>query len=105
MLDWFRNARTFLERIDKRPVVCDGAMGTMLYAKGIPLNRCYDELNVAMPQLVKEVHLAYVKAGAEVTGDKHLRSQQISPAKIRAGRKGARIEPGRRTPGAGSRRR
>ena len=56
----------FLERIDKRPVVCDGAMGTMLYSKGISLNRCYDELNAAMPQLVKEVHLAYVKAGAEV---------------------------------------
>jgi len=56
----------FLGRIDKRPVVCDGAMGTMLYSKGISLNRCYDELNAAMPQLVKEVHLAYVKAGAEV---------------------------------------
>ncbi|MGA3327457.1 MAG: bifunctional homocysteine S-methyltransferase/methylenetetrahydrofolate reductase [Terriglobia bacterium] len=56
----------FLERIDKRPVVCDGAMGTVLYSKGISLNRCYDELNAAMPQLVKEVHLAYVKAGAEV---------------------------------------
>jgi homocysteine S-methyltransferase len=41
-------------------------MGTMLYSKGISLNRCYDELNAAMPQLVKEVHLAYVKAGAEV---------------------------------------
>ena len=38
----------------------------MLYSKGIPLNRCYDELNTAMPQLVKEVHLAYVKAGADV---------------------------------------
>ena len=57
---------SFLERIDKRPAVCDGAMGTMLYSKGISLNRCYDELTVAMPQLVKEVHLAYVKAGAEV---------------------------------------
>jgi homocysteine S-methyltransferase len=41
-------------------------MGTMLYSKGIPLSRCYDELNAAMPQLVKEVHLGYVKAGAEV---------------------------------------
>jgi homocysteine S-methyltransferase len=56
----------FLEKIDKRPVVCDGAMGTMLYSKGISLKHCYDELNAAMPQLVKEVHLAYVKAGAEV---------------------------------------
>jgi len=41
-------------------------MGTMLYSKGISLNRCYDELNVTMPHLVKDVHLAYVKAGAEV---------------------------------------
>jgi methionine synthase I (cobalamin-dependent) len=56
----------FLNRIDKRALVCDGAMGTMLYAKGISLNRCYDELNLTMPQLVKEVHLAYLKAGAEV---------------------------------------
>ena len=56
----------FLERIEKRPLVCDGAMGTMLYSKGISLNRCYDELNVTMPHLVKDVHLAYVKAGAEV---------------------------------------
>ena len=56
----------FLDRIEKRPLVCDGAMGTMLYAKGIPLNRCYDELNASAPRLVKEVHLAYAKAGAEV---------------------------------------
>jgi methionine synthase I (cobalamin-dependent)/5,10-methylenetetrahydrofolate reductase len=56
----------FLERIDKRALVCDGAMGTMLYSKGVLPNRCYDELNVTTPQLVKEVHLAYIKAGAEV---------------------------------------
>jgi homocysteine S-methyltransferase len=56
----------FLERLEKRPVVCDGAMGTMLYAKGISLNRCYDELNLTNPQVVKDVHLAYLKAGAEV---------------------------------------
>lgn len=47
-------------------MVCDGAMGTMLYAKGIPLSRCYDELNLTSPQIVKDVHLGYVKAGAEV---------------------------------------
>lgn len=56
----------FLNRLEKRIAVCDGAMGTMLYAKGISLNRCYDELNLTHPQLVKEVHLAYLKAGAEV---------------------------------------
>jgi methionine synthase / methylenetetrahydrofolate reductase (NADH) len=56
----------FLERIEKRTLVCDGAMGTMLYSKGISLNRCYDELNLTHPQMVKDVHLAYLKAGAEV---------------------------------------
>ena len=57
---------SFLDKIDKRPMVCDGAMGTMLYSKGISLNQCFDELNTAKPHLVKEVHVAYVKAGAEV---------------------------------------
>src|SRR5437879_10798681 len=54
------------ERLENRVVVCDGAMGTMLYSKGIPFSRCFDELNRSMPQLGKEVHLGYVKAGAEV---------------------------------------
>jgi homocysteine S-methyltransferase len=56
----------FLEKIENRPMVCDGAMGTMLYSKGISLTRCFDELNLSAPQLVKEVHLAYVKVGAEI---------------------------------------
>src|SRR2546423_77832 len=47
-------------------VLFDGAMGTMLYAKGVFINQCYDELNVRAPDLVREVHRAYVKAGAEV---------------------------------------
>src|SRR5512143_4324362 len=56
----------FLEQLDKRVLVCDGAMGTMLYAKGIFLNRSFDELNLTQPDLVSEVHQAYVRAGADV---------------------------------------
>ena len=56
----------FLEAIEQRVLVCDGAMGTMLYAKGIFLNRSFDELNVTRPELVGEVHHAYVRAGADV---------------------------------------
>ena len=56
----------FLERLERRILVADGAMGTMLYSKGIPFSQCFDELNLAMPALVKEVHLGYAKAGAEV---------------------------------------
>src|SRR5579859_5809355 len=56
----------FLERLEKRVLVCDGAMGTELYARGIPFSRSFDELNLSQPQLVKEIHLSYVKAGADV---------------------------------------
>jgi len=56
----------FLEKLEKRIVVCDGAMGTMLYAKGIALHRCFDELNLTSPQIVKEVHLGYIKAGCDL---------------------------------------
>src|SRR6188508_2242369 len=56
----------FLEAIDQRVLVCDGAMGTMLYGRGIFLNRCFDELNLTQPDLVAEVHRAYVRAGADV---------------------------------------
>jgi methionine synthase / methylenetetrahydrofolate reductase(NADPH) len=56
----------FLEALDQRVLVCDGAMGTMLYSRGIFLNRCFDELNLTQPDLVAEVHLAYVRAGADV---------------------------------------
>ena len=47
-------------------IVFDGAMGTMLYSKGVFINQCYDELNLRAPDLVSEVHRAYVKAGADV---------------------------------------
>jgi len=43
----------------------DGAMGTMLYQHGVFLNRCFDELNVAEPRIVQQVHAGYVEAGAD----------------------------------------
>ncbi len=51
---------------DGRVHVFDGAMGTMLYAKGVFINVCYDELNLRAPELVRDVHAAYVRAGAEI---------------------------------------
>ena len=59
-----RNAQELLD--PDRVVVFDGAMGTMLYSRGIFINQCYDELNLRAPDLVRDVHRAYVKAGAEV---------------------------------------
>jgi len=46
--------------------VFDGAMGTMLYAKGVYINRCYDELNLSNPDLVREIHGEYLRAGADI---------------------------------------
>jgi methionine synthase / methylenetetrahydrofolate reductase(NADPH) len=51
---------------DKRVHVLDGAMGTMLYSRGMFVNVCYDELSLTQPGLVQEVHEAYVQAGAEI---------------------------------------
>lgn len=56
----------FRKKLQSGVVVADGAMGTMLYSKGIFINRCFDELNLSAPQVVKEVHQEYVRAGAEV---------------------------------------
>jgi methionine synthase I (cobalamin-dependent)/5,10-methylenetetrahydrofolate reductase len=58
--------KTFLERIKKGVILCDGAMGTLLYARGVPYERCFDEQNLSNPQLVQQIHLDYIKAGAEI---------------------------------------
>src|SRR5688500_6092126 len=47
-------------------IIFDGAMGTMLYSRGVFINQCYDELTLRSPDLVREVHAEYAKAGAEV---------------------------------------
>lgn len=56
----------FLAAIDERTLVCDGAMGTVLYARGVFLNRSFDELNLTSPDLVAEVLREYLRAGADV---------------------------------------
>jgi methionine synthase / methylenetetrahydrofolate reductase(NADPH) len=49
-----------------RPLLADGAMGTVLYARGIFINRCYDELNLSDPGLILSIHEEYLQAGAEI---------------------------------------
>src|ERR1700720_4407053 len=59
-------AADLLTRLKQSPVLCDGATGTLLYAKGIFINRCYDELNVSQPDLIRELHHEYMQSGAEI---------------------------------------
>jgi len=56
----------FSDIFASRPVLADGAMGTVLYARGIFINRCYDELNLSDPGLILAVHEEYLQAGAEI---------------------------------------
>jgi methionine synthase I (cobalamin-dependent)/5,10-methylenetetrahydrofolate reductase len=58
--------QSFSEALDDRVLVCDGAMGTMLYAKGVFINKSFDALNLSQPDLVLDVHQQYVRAGADI---------------------------------------
>ncbi len=57
--------KPYLDRIKDSPLVFDGAMGTMLYTKGITLNRCFEELNLSSPDIIAEIHREFIAAGAE----------------------------------------
>lgn len=56
----------FLDALAARVLVCDGAMGTMLYGRGVFINRCFESLNLSQPDLVTDVHRQYLGAGADV---------------------------------------
>jgi methionine synthase / methylenetetrahydrofolate reductase(NADPH) len=58
--------KPFIEALDERVLVCDGATGTMLYAKGVFINKSFDALNLTQPELVAAVHQEYVRAGADI---------------------------------------
>jgi homocysteine S-methyltransferase len=55
-----------LSRLKHGPILCDGAMGTLFYAKGIFINKCYDELNLTQPEMVRNIHQEYLNSGAEI---------------------------------------
>src|SRR3954463_15388415 len=56
----------FVDAFTERVLVCDGAMGTMLYARGVFINKSFDALNITSPELVEAVHQDYVRAGADI---------------------------------------
>jgi methionine synthase I (cobalamin-dependent)/5,10-methylenetetrahydrofolate reductase len=56
----------FADIFANRPVLADGAMGTVLYARGIFINRCYDDLNLTDPGLILSIHEEYLQSGAEI---------------------------------------
>jgi len=61
-----RRLGKFLERLAQRALICDGAVGTMLYNKGVYINQNFEALSLTKPSLVQEIHAEYVKAGADI---------------------------------------
>ncbi|HZS79600.1 MAG TPA: bifunctional homocysteine S-methyltransferase/methylenetetrahydrofolate reductase [Ktedonobacteraceae bacterium] len=55
-----------LSQLRQRPVLCDGAMGTLLYARGITYEQCFDALNLSRPDMILGIHQEYISAGAEI---------------------------------------
>ena len=88
-----------------RIVLFDGAMGTMLYGKGVFINQCYDELSLRAPELVRDVHKAYVKAGAEVLETNSFGANRLRLAQYGPGQAGPRDQHRRRSRRARSGRR
>jgi homocysteine S-methyltransferase len=56
----------FRERLQKGVILCDGAMGTLLFSRGVPYEHCFDEVNLSNPKLVQQIHQDYIQAGAEI---------------------------------------
>ena len=60
------NRSQFRQRLDEKPLLLDGAMGTVLHGQGVPIDECFDALNTAQPAIVADVHRDYIKAGTDV---------------------------------------
>lgn len=56
----------FLKQLRERPMLCDGAMGTLLYARGVAHEQCFDALNLTQPELIQNIHTEYINAGAQI---------------------------------------
>src|SRR5918996_6475908 len=61
-----RNEMNLLERLSTETILADGAMGTMLHARGVGFDKCFDELNLTNPSAVAEIHREYIEAGAQL---------------------------------------
>src|ERR1700730_17396707 len=55
-----------LKQLRQRPLLCDGAMGSLLYARGITHEQCFDALNLSQPELIASIHREYISAGAQI---------------------------------------
>jgi len=55
-----------LKQLQQHPLLCDGAMGSLLYTRGITYEQCFDALNLTQPELIQGIHTEYINAGAQI---------------------------------------
>ena len=82
-------------RLAERPLLGDGAMGTMLYARGVPLDACFDVLNLNDPKIVQCIHAEYIAAGADCIETNTFGANRFKLGHARARGRGARDQPAR----------
>src|SRR5260370_19434179 len=70
----------FSERLAEGPLLCDGAMGTMLYARGVPLDACFDVLNLNEPKVVQSIHAEYMQAAPDLVATNTLAANRFKAA-------------------------
>ena len=60
------NRREFKERVNNGPILMDGAFGTVLHGRGIPIDQSFDVINLTNPAVVAEIHRVYIDAGSDL---------------------------------------
>ena len=78
---------SLLERVHKAPQLADGAIGTLLYARGVPIDHCLEVLVVEQPQMVIAIHQEYARVGADIItthsfGANRLRLERSTVCKV-----------------------
>jgi len=69
---------SLIDKLKNGIILGDGAMGTVLYSRGIFINRCYEELNLLQPDVIEEIHNEYINAGSELIETNSFRANSIS---------------------------
>src|SRR5262245_5006522 len=83
--------RPFLDMLEDTAIVFDGAMGTELYRRGIFINRCFDELTLSAPDLVRQIHQAYLDVGADAVETNTFGANRVKLSKYGFGEQTAAI--------------
>ncbi len=81
----------FLARLEQGVLLADGAMGTLLYARGVPFDQCFDELNLSRPEVIRQVHQDYLASGAELIETNTFGANRFKLAQHALAHRGAEI--------------